>query len=234
MKRAVLLTLCLLWALTGACRLWLRAQQRQYTRNRQLIAALMNGDTGRARSLVEQGADPNTPYRPPPSPSMYELLRRLLRQTPPRDNASPTAFMLACGMDWNGPRPGEQPDQKSDSPDDSPLLQAMLRHGADVNARDENLGSPLIEAVTDDASGQEIELLIQHGAAINAQDIEGKTALFHAVFNANRGVIRQLLAHRADPNIAARDGTTPLFLAQHFRRADIVALLKQAGAKAMH
>jgi hypothetical protein len=49
-RRAVLLTLCLLVGVivAGGVSLWLRARQRQYALNRQLIAALVKGDDKQA------------------------------------------------------------------------------------------------------------------------------------------------------------------------------------------
>jgi ankyrin repeat protein len=44
-------------------------------------------------------------------------------------------------------------------------------------------------------------------------------------------VIRQLLAHGANPNLGDRWGETPLILAQGCNRPDIVALLKRYGTK---
>jgi ankyrin repeat protein len=56
--------------------------------------------------------------------------------------------------------------------------------------------------------------------------------LYWTVFSSDRiNVARQLLAHGADPNLSNLDGMTPLKVAQELEYLDIVALLKQAGAK---
>ena len=87
--------------LLGSSVVWLRAQQRQYARNRQLIAALVSNDTNQALTLVNEGADPNSRYNPPPAPSLKLMLDQLLyRSSVPADN-SPTAFLLACGAGWS-------------------------------------------------------------------------------------------------------------------------------------
>jgi hypothetical protein len=75
--------LLLLAALIGGTGLWLRAQQRQYALNRALIAALVKGDTRLALTLVNEGADPNTPYNPTPVPSLLELVKQLFHRSPP-------------------------------------------------------------------------------------------------------------------------------------------------------
>jgi ankyrin repeat protein len=81
--------------------------------------------------------------------------------------------------------------------------------------------------------------LLAHGANINARSDEGKSPLHRAVIssdfrNANnaKNVVSQLLAHGADLNLMDKDGTTILQVArQNPQRFDLVALLKQAGAK---
>lgn len=47
----------------------------------------------------------------------------------------------------------------------------------------------------------------------------------------SRTILLRLLAHGANPNLPATNGKTILQLAQQRHCADIVALLRQAGAK---
>ncbi len=57
-KQIALFALALLAGLMGFTGLWRRAKQRQYTLNRQLIAALIHSDDRQALVLVNEGADP--------------------------------------------------------------------------------------------------------------------------------------------------------------------------------
>jgi hypothetical protein len=166
-RRALLLSLTVVLALCAACGLWLHREQRQYALNRQLIDALEHGDTKQALALVNAGADPNTRQFSTPAPTLPELLKQLLHHTPPPDNNSPTAFRMAFGAYWS-----TTPNQSFHliSLDENlPLIQAILAHGANVNARDSSNLTVLHDAVAYDQL-HTVELLLQHGADINVQD----------------------------------------------------------------
>jgi hypothetical protein len=76
-----------------------------------------------------------------------------------------------------------------------------------------------------------VKTMLQHGAKVNARDERGWTTLIWAVFDNHQKTVLQLLTYGADPNLPASDGTTPLAMAQQNKRPDLMALLKQAGAK---
>jgi ankyrin repeat protein len=328
-QHSALLSATLLLLLVGACILSLCAQQRQYVLNRHLIDALVQKDDNLALALVNEGADPNTRYTPPPVPSLRKLLKQLFQPSPPPLNSSPTALLIACGSPWNDDTAYEY-EMQQHSPDAPQLVQAMLRRGAMVNIQDKdgntpllcairshrsatipillNRGAdvniknsdgatalrlaesldttrlllehgadanvkigdwtPLIGALQDKAEPGLLTLLLKHGANINAKGMYGlplevacdepnavklllewgadvnakgnwgETALYKAIYEARSPAhdtalissIRQLLAHGANPNLACRNGNTPLRLAQSKKRHDLVALLRQAGA----
>ena len=74
--------------------------------------------------------------------------------------------------------------------------------------------------------------MLEYGPNANVQDRSGRTALHWAAWDGvDQDIVRQLLAHGADPNLANQFGVTPLSLAQVMKRPDIVALFKQAAAK---
>lgn len=76
-----------------------------------------------------------------------------------------------------------------------PMIKLLLEHGADVNAQDEKLRSPLILAVHRyQKADQEatVRLLLEHGADESLQDDSGKTAMDYAS-NAGDQNIRVLL-----------------------------------------
>src|SRR5579859_718495 len=95
-KRAARITLFLLAFLSGVIGLWLRAEWRQIVLNRQLIFALVHGDTRRALVLVNEGAAPNTPYSSLPPPSLLQLLTRPFYRPSVPISHDPTAFSIAC------------------------------------------------------------------------------------------------------------------------------------------
>jgi len=78
-----------------------------------------------------------------------------------------------------------------------------------------------------------VELLMQSGIAnVNAGDgCSGRTVLHHAVQAGNQDWVQFLIKEcKADVNVAARDGLTPLMIAVGQQRHNLVDMLTQAGA----
>lgn len=116
-------------------------------------------------------------------------------------------------------------------------VEAALMAGADVNAFDETLGTPLGGA-SYSGSLEAVRLLTDRGANVNAKDSKGMTPLMNATLGGNADVVRFLIAKGADVNIGSAseiDGrkftSTALLLARGSRHNDIYTLLIQAGAK---
>lgn len=85
-------------------------------------------------------------------------------------------------------------------------------------------------------SGNEelLRTLLKHGANPNLTYPDGWTTLLLAIGNENATMVRLLLESGADPNQGAeRDSQyhTPLSVAKRTKRANLIAVLKQAGAK---
>ena len=131
--RFALLASCVL--LIGSLALWIRTQQRQYAVNRAFIAALMKGDSPTALALVEAGADPNTRYQPPPAPSLFVWITFLRHSSSPSLTDNPTAFAIVCGAPWGDQFKRFYGTIEGNFSAWDALVQEMLTHGADVNAR---------------------------------------------------------------------------------------------------
>jgi ankyrin repeat protein len=227
LQRAVLLMASVGLLFAGACGLWLRSRQRQAALNRHLLAAVVKYDYRQALALVNAGADPNTPYKPLPAPSLKQLWDYLYHRSVLPVNDNPTAFMIACGWCWwdeNGSIVALK------GPDAPQLVQTMLEHGADLNMKDHDGWTPLMGAASANHP-KTIGVLLDHGVNINAKAQNGCTALLAVAPNGPPDIIRQLVTHGADPNLAANDGTTALQLAQAAGRLDLMAVLRKAGAK---
>jgi hypothetical protein len=105
-------------------------------------------------------------------------------------------------------------------------LQALLAHGANVNARDTAQRTPLM-ANARDASA--VALLLEHHADVKAKDRSGRTALHDAVSSHwdHADAATLLLDHGAEVDARDRYGETPLLLAEN---ADAIETLVARGA----
>ena len=103
----------------------------------------------------------------------------------------------------------------------------------DINARDEEMCTPLIWASSRDnlKDGSVHQLLLEHGADINMQNRFGGTSLYYASYYGALEVVRLLLDHSADVEVKDNDGQTALQIAAEEGRDEVVKLLREYGAK---
>jgi len=100
------------------------------------------------------------------------------------------------------------------------LLDVMLTHHADPNAKGPGGTTALMWAATDSAKAR---TLLEHGAAVNAKSDTERTALLvAAAYPGTVGVLRLLLERGADLRAKDRSGATALSLA--LRSADIAVV----------
>jgi ankyrin repeat protein len=230
-KRPALLgSVLLLFCLSLVCFVWMRTKQRQYAMNRQLIEALTHDNFKQARLLVESGADPNTRVVPLPTPTLSKLLNQLLHRSPPLMNGSPTALMVVCGFDWeiNG-KYMSIPENRLQDPQLTQLTQALLVHGANVNARQELRWTALMSA-SEHGLTDRMTLLREHGAIIDLQNDFGCTALHYAVLASQPKAVKLLLKYHANMHMKDERYRTLLDLAKMHGTPEIIHLIKQAGA----
>lgn len=101
-------------------------------------------------------------------------------------------------------------------------VQNLITLGADLNAADRMGGTSLHAALQNGCTRywdvihgphvKIVKVLLQHGARVNATNNHNITALHGAARYGHIEAMELLLAHGADPNIAADEGTTPLVL----------------------
>lgn len=77
-----------------------------------------------------------------------------------------------------------------------------------------------------------VSALIKAGANVNATNTLGRTALMFASSKGFAGIVKDLLSHRADPNIVPNDDTgwTALIAAARTGRIDVIKVLLDHGA----
>ena len=105
----------------------------------------------------------------------------------------------------------------------------LIRHGADVTARDDTHSTPLhLVSSKGKESAFVMDLLIRHGADVNAPNQDGSTPLHMAALSrlALEGtIVRLLLRHGANTDAMDCEGRTPLDLASSKGNSWIAKLL---------
>ena len=147
---------------------------------------------------------------------------------------------IASENDNKGKTPLMQAAQRADVP----AIRALLKAGAEVNARNKTGGTALMyAALSGDAST--VRLLLQNGAEINAAATNGWTALMIASVGDYESVIQALVESGADVNQVDVYGWTPLMRAIYEQRGSAAKALlavpalkvnaqNEYGATALH
>jgi ankyrin repeat protein len=112
------------------------------------------------------------------------------------------------------------------------ILKMTLAAGADLKSTNRYGGTALIPACHH-GHVEAVKVLLATAIAVDHVNNLGWTALLEAVILGDGGpvhteIVRLLLAARADPNIADRDGVTPLGHARRLGHSAIAGLLEQA------
>lgn len=114
----------------------------------------------------------------------------------------------------------------------SEMIEMLVSNGAEVNARDRSNRTPIFQAALFGHSAV-VDRLVASGAEIDAKDINGCTALcFIAkaeIKQPNLEVVKQLLVHKANPNIKDIFGSSPLSYASTAGEMSLVELLVASG-----
>lgn len=198
---------------------------RQARLDANLIAAVHSHDASAAVNALTAGANPNVRdyYRPLPT-----LLIRLRHpDAAAEDNhvhAEEWMPVLASAIAFGG-------DGKISSRNrNGEIVQALLRHGAQVNARDFQ-GDTALDNVPTWGDVGLAKTLLDHGAKVNSQDKYGAAPLMSIGSSLNVAMTRLLLERGANPNLQDCGGETALMHACFFGKRDIVRLLLNFSAE---
>ena len=192
-----------------------------------LYAAAERGDTAAVRDLLERGADPNergTGRRTAVTAAAYAGAASVVR------------LLVDAGADVDA-----QDEMRANAllstgeTGDLAVLREVLRARPDLTRTNRFGGTALIPAA-DRGHVDMVRALLQ--TEIDADHVNnlGWTALLEAVIlgdggERHREIVRLLLQAGADPNIADRDGVTPLAHAHERGYVEIADLIESAGGR---
>lgn len=204
--------------------------------NPRLILAIRSRDTAGAISLLAQGANANAKDRSSDVswflPWLWDNVRGKRTKMPQPQSA---LLIAVYGIPGTGP-----------VPENLPLVRALLDHGADVNARNEQGTTALMSAAADNYFGT-ATLLLERGAEVNLKDEDSvsevysggrmwtvhtgeRSALQYASEFNNVKVMELLLQQGADANTTDYHGGTLLMHAAAFGEINKIHLLIHYGA----
>lgn len=197
-------------------------------KNQQLVTAAENGETVKVKQLLSEGANINTQDDQGRTPVMAATYK---------NRVETVRALIEAGADIN----------KQDNMKNNPFLYAgaegyleilKLVNAAnpDLSLRNRYGGNALIPACEHGYVDVVRYLLTNTKIDPNHINNLGWTGLLEAIILNNGGetqqqVVRLLIEHRADVNIADKEGVTPLSHARSRGFTEIEKLLVQAGAR---
>jgi len=168
------------------------------TMSAQLLAAIVQHDLGRVRTLLSQGADPNAPRE-----DGWRPLHVAIGQLGAAGTIEFITLLLEHGANVNewDVNHHETPILSASDPPHVEAVRILLEAGADPNVRRSTHESPL-QLCVEQQSVETAALLLRHGAKQTMDDwggLRGLTPLGMAARKFNIPMIELLLREGADP-----------------------------------
>lgn len=193
-----------------------------------LLAAAESGRTAEVKALIAKGADLET---------RDSQGRTALLLAVAGNHVEMARVLLAAGASPNTQAANhDTPWLLAGASGRTDIIAAMLPLKPDLRLRNRYGGNALIPAC-ERAHVETVKLLLTSGIDVNHVNDLGWTCLLEIVILGDGGprhqeVARLVLAAGADPNLADRDGLTPLAHARARGQAAVAELIEQAGGRA--
>jgi ankyrin repeat protein len=155
-----------------------------------------------------------------------------LPATAPAPYMWPQSAVPAQSADSGKNAPGATPLHEAALRGDIPVIEALLRYGANPNIQDAAGNTPMHLAIPQEVHSEALSLLLAVGRDPNIRNGDGNTPL-HQVVSLGRApaVIQVLLHSGADVALHNNLGQTPLYVAVERRRLPLMKPLLEEGTK---
>jgi len=191
----------------------------------ELLKACMRGDLGRVKTLLDQGADPDSATRHGNCSAVFvvsclgyadvldALIEKKARLTNKGDARQVFPSLIYAAKNGH-----------------LRVLEKLIREKTDLNGRDED-GDTALTLAAEKGHVDVIDFLTSHGANVNVSNKAGESPLFLAADSGHKEAVRSLLEKKANPNSRDKRGRTPLIAASTIGDRDIVNALLERGAE---
>jgi ankyrin repeat protein len=192
-----------------------------------LVAAAGQGDLAAVRRLAEAGT---------PIEQRDERGRTPLLAATDGNHVEVARYLIARGADVNAQdRQQDSAHLLAGARGYTEILRATLAAGADFTVRNRFGGNALIPAC-ERGHVDTVQLLLTTRIPVDHVNNLGWTCLLEAVILGDGGerhqrIVRMVVAHGANVNLADRDGVTPLQHALRKGQAEVARILRAAGAR---
>lgn len=187
-----------------------------------LVDAARTGDRDHVRTLLAQGADPNTPAADGTT---------ALHWAAHREDLTTAALLVGAGARAEvANRYGATALLEAATAGNAAMVTLLLEAGANPNTAMPEGETPLMRAART-GRADAVDVLLAGGAAVDAREAwRGQTALMWATIEGNVVAARRLLAGGADVHARSAGGFTPLLFAVRHNQHETLRAVVEAGA----
>ena len=156
----------------------------------EVADAIMRGDLGAARALIQKKADVNAPQHDGATALHWAVYR---------DSVEAVDLLVRAGAKSSPNREGMTPLAMAALYGSAPIVDRLLKAGADAKQLGPN-GESMVMLAARNGNPEVIRLLVEAGANVNAREpLRGTTALMWAVEQRHPEAVEALLKAGADP-----------------------------------